>query len=518
MKLRSHRLKTIRWTFGLLICFLSSLSSFASKITIKTINSVVQETEVKVFLPFNRKYYNHNVVSYIYKLKNNDSYTIDIPQDSPVFIRIVISSEPIYLLMAPNDSLKIEANMAGEKAPTNISWINFSGDNSDGHKMFNKYFLYPYQASKFDFITDFFSRRYSDTSHVQKEAKKIIQDHCNGFDSLFQNKIITSTFNNGVKKTIAANLIHEFVKPFLRQHKNISVYSSQSQDSIVACLFNLLPPNDSFLSSGVFTSAYTQSYYTWQEMKLKNVLNENKIKDTVVSIRGNKPLKLSRHYTCFLHGKVDTTLEYSWGSLMLRIAEMFPSEIKSEDIEIFKWYFQNSIYVKLLSHFINDEMPSTTLQAANNKETIIFIDSSRSITTIKQLVAQHFTGKNVFIDMWATWCAPCKIEFRNELHTVKQLFEETSIIRLYVSIDKAAMTRLWEKDIHRFNLTGYHILASEALADDMKVSFFSKDELLSIPRYILINKSGEVVNFNLPRPSSSELVKYILSLRENKKL
>jgi hypothetical protein len=64
---------------------------------------------------------------------------------------------------------------------------------------------------------------------------------------------------------------------------------------------------------------------------------------------------------------------------------------------------------------------------------------------------------------------------------------------------------LWRKTALQYGLTGYHIIANKALQADIK-NIVYKEELLSIPRYILINKENEVIDINAPRPSDRNLL------------
>jgi thiol-disulfide isomerase/thioredoxin len=124
-------------------------------------------------------------------------------------------------------------------------------------------------------------------------------------------------------------------------------------------------------------------------------------------------------------------------------------------------------------------------------------DGIDSIKSIKTLIKKLFSGSRVFVDYWATWCSPCVAEFRNEprLH---QFLKENNIQMLYVSIDNKRSMDNWGKTIERFQLSGYHYLVNPDVYANLDKWF------KGIPRYMLFDSNGEVLNDNLPRPSKQE--------------
>lgn len=131
-----------------------------------------------------------------------------------------------------------------------------------------------------------------------------------------------------------------------------------------------------------------------------------------------------------------------------------------------------------------------------------------TVTTIQSLVKHYFPGKSVFIDFWATWCAPCIAEFKHEA-ALHQFLESKNIVVLYVSIDKAPSKPVWEKMINKYAITGYHYLASPAVYEHLNGWF------QGIPRYMLFGADGVVLHDNLPRPSrQAELFRQINALTD----
>jgi thiol-disulfide isomerase/thioredoxin len=112
---------------------------------------------------------------------------------------------------------------------------------------------------------------------------------------------------------------------------------------------------------------------------------------------------------------------------------------------------------------------------------------------------QDFRGKVVYIDVWATWCGPC----REEIPSVQRLklhFATNDVVFLYVSVDEntTRWKRLLESDK---KFIGNHI----HLEGD-QLSMFKKNYLISyIPRYMLIDQDGKIVSADAARPSSDKI-------------
>ena len=116
-------------------------------------------------------------------------------------------------------------------------------------------------------------------------------------------------------------------------------------------------------------------------------------------------------------------------------------------------------------------------------------------------------GKKIYVDIWATWCKPCLMEFEyNE--ALKKILSENDIQQLYISLDNDPNSdndKKWEDCIKQYNLTGTHIrFQGGGLALDIQKLFLTNDEGkvdISIPQYILIDEKGNIINKHAKRPS-----------------
>lgn len=109
---------------------------------------------------------------------------------------------------------------------------------------------------------------------------------------------------------------------------------------------------------------------------------------------------------------------------------------------------------------------------------------------------KDFKGKYVYIDLWATWCLPC----RKELPYLTQLadkFKNRNITFLGLSIDKDKLK--WESRGKAGGLVGTQLLIGD------KSTFLTDYNIDGIPRFILLDPEGKIINNNMLRPSSPEI-------------
>ncbi|MEI6866208.1 TlpA disulfide reductase family protein [Flavicella sp.] len=111
---------------------------------------------------------------------------------------------------------------------------------------------------------------------------------------------------------------------------------------------------------------------------------------------------------------------------------------------------------------------------------------------------EDFRGKYVYIDVWATWCGPCiqQIPF---LQTLEENYHDKNIEFVSISIDKQNLKNTWKQMISDKKMTGVQLFA------DGDQSFSRAYKISGIPRFILIDPQGNIVEANAPRPSDPRL-------------
>lgn len=117
----------------------------------------------------------------------------------------------------------------------------------------------------------------------------------------------------------------------------------------------------------------------------------------------------------------------------------------------------------------------------------------------KEVALSDLKGKYVYVDIWATWCGPCKKEIPH-LEALQEEYKNNSKIAFVsVSIDKNVDA--WEKMVKNKNMQGIQLIADKA-----GNSQISKDYQVSgIPRFILVDDEGKILDVKAPRPSSPQI-------------
>ncbi len=124
--------------------------------------------------------------------------------------------------------------------------------------------------------------------------------------------------------------------------------------------------------------------------------------------------------------------------------------------------------------------------------------------TLDSLVQERFSGRKVFVDLWATWCSPCIQEF-GFIEEVKPVLVELGIEGLFVSIDRLRARKNWEEAIRRYRLEGSHFLVGHEIDSTLRAQLEENGEI-TIPRYLLFDEQGKLLDDDLPRPSSGRLI------------
>lgn len=188
-----------------------------------------------------------------------------------------------------------------------------------------------------------------------------------------------------------------------------------------------------------------------------------------------------------------TQLKYNSGEMNLIKLKQFFNE-----------RFPDSEYAAIINQKVQDESDSVDIASEN---TYFIKEKIDSLSQLKNI--QGLKGKYLFIDLWASWCMPCRAEFSYRSKLDELLNTYSNITTVYISIDGEKQEKAWLNCVEYYKLEGYHLRATSALQEDIKKNVYGKEQF-EIPRYLLISPDGKILNSDLPRPSEYPQLKEAL--------
>lgn len=184
---------------------------------------------------------------------------------------------------------------------------------------------------------------------------------------------------------------------------------------------------------------------------------------------------------------------------MLKMMNLIKDE--NQRIELFKTKFsefQNPKYPKYLG---------SELQIINNQQkgkpfpVIAFEDQSG-----KKVSLDKFKGKYVILDLWATWCEPCRETSPVFEYYANKYSYNDKIVFLSASID--ADKNKWKLDLkNKKSAVVQWWISDPNVLNNLGVA--------GIPRFMMIDPQGKMYNANLPRPDETNFQNIIDEISKN---
>lgn len=119
--------------------------------------------------------------------------------------------------------------------------------------------------------------------------------------------------------------------------------------------------------------------------------------------------------------------------------------------------------------------------------------------TGNEVSLKDFAGKVIYLDFWASWCAPCRVQMKQGAPTLHKMFEgNKNMVFLFINLDKTMEAA--QKAIAEDKIEGVHLFAGDITSDNPVTNAFNVTE---IPRYVIIGKNGKIIDADAPRPTDN---------------
>lgn len=168
--------------------------------------------------------------------------------------------------------------------------------------------------------------------------------------------------------------------------------------------------------------------------------------------------------------------------------------------EEFKRTYPESPYLPALQPGMDETIRFHQAELDETKYHVIPYD--QTMTSISEAL-KPLRGKVVYVDVWATWCGPCK-EMFSHVPAFKEKAKDLDVAYLYLSIDRSQAEEAWRKAIPHYQLKGYHLLAGQELAAAVYRELGNEQGSLAIPRFLIVDKEGNIVVPNAASPDQPD--------------
>lgn len=359
--------------------------------------------------------------------------------------------------------------------------LSISGSNADGLIYFNNNFIREGLADHIENVNEIFYKLIKTLpySEVNRQClNEITSDIHSNIDNLLKEQLVSERFSEIIKTDLSYAFNDRIINEYML------LLEKQPQDSInikdaINAVYHTYPVNTPNILMHNYASLYIPYFYSKQ--------NYQKDEDF-------------KAYSFYLLAPPEILLPSIGKALLIDIQYGFESFNHKKVYSYLASNFPDSDYVRILRPLFSTEPSRSTV---NDSDSITFITSE--ISFLEDLSKQElFKGKYLLIDLWASWCAPCKIEFQYVSTIHKMLKQYSDLCLLYISIDEDRFEKSWTNNINKLNLEGYHLrVNNEKLDKDIQEKVF-QNGTISIPRYVLLDPKGKILGRDLPRPSSQK--------------
>lgn len=409
--------------------------------------------------------------------KVTGDHLLEFDLSQPTFIKLIIGNAVIELVCEPQDVLIVHYSAGKSKV---------AGPNSAGHNYYNEIYNLP-RLDKFLKLRAVFESHYSeDPVNLMRHVGREMDRQSEWVDSLLKKGLVSSAYAGLMKKQISALLAWEVGEQCDRWLSKDGRGGSWEASQVKSILFKKVDPLDQNL-----TRCLAMGYYFTYFSELNR-----RVKATC------PPADMIMEDVSF-YCHADTKLQqYLWGSSLLMHHKYNPDRKMTCD-------GYNRYRARFGGNSIDNYLGALGICTERNQVPVQILEPFDS--DLFTFIAFSLPGKNLLIDIWATWCTPCKIEFRGYDSVFYKAMEQRNVHLVFMSIDKPELRSRWKSEVETYGLKGFHVLAGPKLQRSLSEVVFDGGNFV-IPRYVFVGSDGRVLSVNMPPPSNPAFYRTLTDL------
>lgn len=233
-------------------------------------------------------------------------------------------------------------------------------------------------------------------------------------------------------------------------------------------------------------------------------------------------------YVSFVEYYLNTliTKEEKNGSFLLDAYDVIENKISNKDVaEYFLFHYTNK-YLKDEAPAVRENALTEFRKMVSNERYLSQLDKIEedarkfgsdavaydfSLEDIngKTVRLSDFKGKIVYIDFWATWCAPCRAEIPHLNKLKAELKDNKDIVFICVCTDvnEERNKEKWKQMVKEMGMTDYQLFAGDKYPDIKRYY-----RINGIPHFTIIGKDGKIYKNQTIRPSNPQTKSVLVNL------
>jgi thiol-disulfide isomerase/thioredoxin len=123
-----------------------------------------------------------------------------------------------------------------------------------------------------------------------------------------------------------------------------------------------------------------------------------------------------------------------------------------------------------------------SIDTGKNLASMKFVDEKGNLKTL-----EDYKGKILYIDIWTTWCGPCRLNFSRShqlLQRLKSIYLDTSI--QFINICTEESKKDWKKALKEIKPPGINLYSVDT-------TIYGAWKISSFPTTILIDRTGKII-------------------------
>ena len=294
-----------------------------------------------------------------------------------------------------------------------------------------------------------------------------------------EQKLIDSLYKSGNLSELSYNYRNNRIKLYT-QHYNIE-HDSLSNAEIDSLLFN----SDDKLHVKIYRDLLTKLISV--RYRLRSINGDNKFygkdnKQAFDSILNSKKIG-------------QKTKDY----LLHENLKLINQNFTQEDFKHYYALFASNVNNPSMIENIKQKFLIDYEELRKETNNVILTDLNNSKKYLDTIITSN-KGKLIYVDFWASWCAPC-IAAMPDSRRLQKEFREDNIVFMYISIDKDLDK--WKKASQSEGLINYD--NSYLSINYPAAKFYERLKMNTIPRYLLYDHNGNLIYQNAPSPTSKDI-------------